>query len=104
RRRPEARWNGSPAHITALAGRQRALLDGAAELLKPGGRLVYATCSAEAEETVDVVRAFLAARPDFRLVTADAAVPAPLCRDGFLRVWPGETDYDGFFAAVVERQ
>ncbi len=103
RRRPEARWNWTPERITALAGRQRALLDGAAHLLKPGGRLVYATCSAEAEETVDVVRAFLAAHPDFRVVPAETSVPADLCRDGYLRVWPGETDYDGFFAAAITR-
>lgn len=101
RRRPEARWNWTPEKITALAGRQRALLDGAAELLKPGGRLVYATCSAEAEETVGIVRAFLAAHPDFKVVPAEGIVPPALCRGGFLRVWPGETDYDGFFAAAL---
>jgi 16S rRNA (cytosine967-C5)-methyltransferase len=104
RRRPEARWNWTPEKITALAGRQRALLEGAATLLKPGGRLVYATCSAEAEETVDVVRAFLAAHPGFRLEDAGGAVPAALCREGCLRVWPGETEYDGFFAAVLIRR
>lgn len=103
RRRPEARWNWTPERIAALALRQRALLEGASARLKPGGRLVYATCSAEAEETVDVVRAFLAAHPEFRLADAGGTVPGPLLRDGFLRVWPGETDYDGFFAAALER-
>lgn len=101
RRRPEARWNWTPEKITALAARQRALLEGAAEVVKPGGRLVYATCSAEGEETVEVVRAFLAARPDFKIAPAGDLVPASLCREGFLRVWPGETDYDGFFAAAL---
>jgi 16S rRNA (cytosine967-C5)-methyltransferase len=103
RRRPEARWNWTPEKITALAGRQRGILEGAAALLKPGGRLVYATCSAEAEETVDVVGAFLAAHPEFRLEDAGGTVPGALCRDGCLRVWPGETDYDGFFAAALTR-
>jgi 16S rRNA (cytosine967-C5)-methyltransferase len=103
RRRPEARWSWTAETITALAARQRGLLEGAASLLKPGGRLVYATCSAEAEETVDVVRGFLAAHPEFKAEDAGGAIPDPLCRDGFLRVWPGETDYDGFFAAALIR-
>lgn len=103
RRRPEARWNWTPEKITALAARQRALLEGAAAVVKPGGRLVYATCSAEGEETVEVVRAFLAAHPEFKIAPADGLVPSPLCREGFLRVWPGETDYDGFFAAAITR-
>jgi len=101
RRRPEARWHWSEEKLAALAARQRALLAATAALLRPGGRLVYATCSAEAEETVDVVRDFLAAHPDFKAVDGAGLVPAALCRDGFLRVWPGETDYDGFFAAAI---
>jgi 16S rRNA (cytosine967-C5)-methyltransferase len=103
RRRPEARWNWNPDKINALAARQKVLLESAAAQLKPGGRMVYATCSAEAEETVDVVRGFLAAHPDFRPEDAGGAVPGPLCREGFLRVWPGETEYDGFFSAVLTR-
>ncbi len=104
RRRPEARWNWTPEKITALAHRQREMLESASALLNPGGRLVYATCSAEAEETVDVVRGFLAKHPEFQIVDAGGTVPASLCRDGFLRVWPGETDYDGFFAAALTRE
>jgi 16S rRNA (cytosine967-C5)-methyltransferase len=104
RRRPEARWHWTPEKTAALAGRQRRLLEDAAMLLKPGGRLVYATCSAEDEETVDVVRAFLAAHPEFKAEDAGGVVPGPLCREGFLRVWPGETEYDGFFAAAITRE
>jgi 16S rRNA (cytosine967-C5)-methyltransferase len=103
RRRPEARYSASQEKVVEIATRQRTLLEGAAALVKPGGRLVYATCSAEGEETVDVVRAFLAAHPDFALAPADGTVPAALCRDGFLHVWPGETGYDGFFAAALQR-
>lgn len=102
RRRPEARWNWTTEKIASLASRQAEMLESAAALLKPGGRLVYATCSAEAEETVDVARAFLGRHPEFRLVDAGRHVPGELCREGFLRVWPGETEYDGFFAAAVE--
>ena len=103
RRRPEARWNWTTEKIASLAKRQSEMLEAAAGLLKPGGRLVYATCSAEAEETVDVVQAFLARHPEFRIDAAEDLVPGELCREGCLRVWPGETEYDGFFAAAIER-
>lgn len=102
RRRPEARWNWTTEKIAALAARQAGMLEAASRLLKPGGRLVYAACSAEAEETVDVVRGFLADHPGFRSADAGGIVPGELCREGFLRVWPGETEYDGFFAAAIE--
>lgn len=104
RRRPEARWTWTTEKIAALAARQAGMLEAAARLLEPGGRLVYATCSAESEETVDVVRGFLERHPGFRLADAGERVPAALCREGFLRVWPGETEYDGFFAAAIERK
>ncbi|HEX2612245.1 MAG TPA: transcription antitermination factor NusB [Fibrobacteria bacterium] len=102
RRRPEARWSWTTEKIASLASRQAELLESASALLKRGGRLVYATCSAEAEETVDVVSGFLAKHPEFRAVDAGSLVPGELCREGFLRVWPGETEYDGFFAAALE--
>jgi 16S rRNA (cytosine967-C5)-methyltransferase len=103
RRRPEARWSWTTEKIASLAARQAKMLESAGALLKPGGRLIYAACSAEAEETVDVVRAFLERHPEFKVSDAGGLVPGDLCRDGFLRVWPGETDYDGFFAAALER-
>jgi 16S rRNA (cytosine967-C5)-methyltransferase len=103
RRRPEARWHWTPEKTAALAAKQKHLLDKAAALLKPGGRLVYATCSAEAEETLDVVRDFLARRPDFSLASPGGAVPAALQKKECLWVYPGETEYDGFFAAALIR-
>jgi 16S rRNA (cytosine967-C5)-methyltransferase len=101
RRRPEARWHWTPEKTAALAARQRELLEGAATALKPGGRLVYATCSAESEETLDVVRGFLARHPEFRLDPPGDRVPAALQKEGCLWVYPGETDYDGFYAAAL---
>jgi 16S rRNA (cytosine967-C5)-methyltransferase len=103
RRRPEARWNWTSEKIASLSSRQAEMLESAAALVAPGGRLVYATCSAESEETVDVVKAFLDRHPEFRLDAAGGLVPGELCREGCLRVWPGETEYDGFFAAALER-
>ncbi len=104
RRRPEARWSASPEKITALARRQKALLERAATCLAAGGRLVYAVCSAEGEETVEVVQAFVAAHPEFALEPAEDKVPTALCKHGCLWVYPGETESDGFFAAALTRR
>ena len=103
RRRPEARWHWTPEKTAALAVRQKSLLENASALLKPGGRLVYATCSAEPEETMDVVRDFLARHPDFTLAGTGDAIPAALQKKNCLWVYPGETEYDGFFAAALTR-
>lgn len=67
RRRVEARWRLDPADVDALAAIQRDLLERARPLLRPGGRLVYSTCSLEAEENGDLVRAFLASHPELAL-------------------------------------
>jgi len=103
RRRPEARWNLTSERISALAEKQKELLEKSATLLAPGGRLVYATCSSEAEETVDVVEDFLSRHPEFKLADAGGKVPAALLKHGCLWVYPGESEYDGFFAAALIR-
>lgn len=103
RRRPEARWNHSPAHLERLARVQGALLDQAAALAAPKARIVYATCSPEDEETWAVVQGFLARRPEWKLADAGARLPAWAVKKGCLWLHPGETEYDGFFAARLER-
>jgi 16S rRNA (cytosine967-C5)-methyltransferase len=104
RRRPEARWNHSPEHLERLARLQGSLLDQAAALAAPGGRIVYATCSPEEEETWNVVQAFLSRRPEWTLADAGGRLPAWAVKQGCLWLHPGETDYDGFFAARLERK
>lgn len=104
RRRPEARWTRSPADLQRLADLQRSLLDQAADLASPRGRILYATCSPEEEETAGVVRTFLAKHPDWRLVDAGEHLPAWAVKQGFLWLHPGESEYDGFFAARLERK
>jgi 16S rRNA (cytosine967-C5)-methyltransferase len=106
RRNPDLRWRlreGDPAH---LAETQRALLRRAAAALRPGGALVYSTCTLLTEENEAVVDAFLAETPAFRRAPADA-VPAPVRplieADGALRTWPHRHDADGFYAARLER-
>ncbi len=103
RRRPEARWNHSPAHLERLARVQGALLDQAAALAAPKARIVYATCSPEDEETWAVVQGFLARRPEWKLADAGTRLPAWAVKKGCLWLHPGETEYDGFFAARLER-
>ncbi|OLC12632.1 MAG: 16S rRNA (cytosine(967)-C(5))-methyltransferase [Candidatus Rokubacteria bacterium 13_1_40CM_69_27] len=102
RRNPEVKWRRRPEDLLASAARQGAILAAAATMVRPGGRLVYATCSLEPEENDDVARAFLAARPDFRLDPA-AAFPLPLDPDGVLRCWPDRHDTDGFTAVRFRR-
>ena len=70
RRNPEIRWRLRAEDLTRLAGLQLSLLDNAADLVKPGGTLVYATCSLEPEENEQVVERFLSSHPGFRLKTA----------------------------------
>ncbi len=87
--------------------KQRSILAAAAALLKPGGRLVYATCSLLAEENESIVEQFLAANPRFHLVPvtpilARQGVALPHA-DQYLRLYPHVHDTDGFFAAVMER-
>jgi 16S rRNA (cytosine967-C5)-methyltransferase len=94
-----------------LAALQQAILASASRLLKPGGRLVYATCSVLPEENEATVQAFLAGHSGFEaLDTADELtrlkVPeaADLCQDGHLRLWPQRHGTDGFFSAVLSRR
>jgi len=104
RRRPEARWNLTAERISALAEKQKELLGKAAGLLATSGRLVYAVCSSESEETIEVVEDFLSHHPEFELAIAGESVPSALQKHGCLWVYPGESEYDGFFAAALIRR
>src|SRR5690606_500397 len=106
RRNPDLKWRQSPQSVVEMVERQSAILAAAATLVRPGGRLVYATCSLLAEENDDVVDAFARAHPQFRALDAGEV----LRRQGIeldagerLRLLPHLHDTDGFFAAVFER-
>lgn len=97
RHHPEGRWRLAPAHIARSAARLLELALAAAGLLRPGGRLLYATCSLEAAENQGVVEALLEARPDL--------APAPDPDGLWQRLWlPHEAQGDGFFAARLRRR
>ncbi|MBP5791945.1 MAG: MFS transporter [Kiritimatiellae bacterium] len=82
RRRPDARWNWSPERLASLVRIQASILDAAVLRLKPGGLLVYSTCSNEPEENMMQVEAFLKRHPDFSLVATREETPLDAGHDG----------------------
>ncbi|MBI5255662.1 MAG: RsmB/NOP family class I SAM-dependent RNA methyltransferase [Burkholderiales bacterium] len=110
RRNPDLKWRQSPQAVQEMQAKQRAILDSAARLVKPGGRLVYATCSLLPAENEDVANAFSADHKDFvlqpaaeLLAKAQVADPEALVQGDFLRLWPHRHGTDGFFAAAWQR-
>ena len=106
RRNPDARWRASEeAGLDSLVALQARILASAARLVKPGGRLVYATCSLLTEENEVQVDRFLASHPDFRVVPLAEAAPqiAGSAHAEHLSLTPARHDTDGFFAAVLQR-
>ena len=106
RRRPDARWRVGPGRLESVLGLQRELLDGCAEIVEPGGLLVYATCSLEPEENEAQVEAFLGRHPDFEREppASDAAVPEDAVDGkGDLRVLPWRHGTDGSYGARLRR-
>ena len=106
RRNPDLKFRQSPQSVAELTQKQSAILASASRLLKPGGRLVYATCSLLHEENRTIVDAFIAAHPDFVLRNAAeilAQQKIPLDTGECLQLLPQTHGTDGFFAAVLER-
>ncbi len=100
RRNPDARTNLAERDLAELVVRQADILETAARLVKPGGRLVFATCSVLAEENEDQVTAFLAKHSDYTIVPArDLDLPG----DETLSLTPARHGTDGFFAAILEK-
>lgn len=107
-KRADLRWRRAAEDIPRLAALQDALLDAAAPLVAPGGLLVYSTCSIEAEEGVERVRAFLArpAGAGFELERAPEGLmpPGVVTVDGCLATLPHVHGVDGAFAARLRRR
>jgi 16S rRNA (cytosine967-C5)-methyltransferase len=117
RRNPELKWRLQPADIPALAEKQLRLLESAASVLKPGGRIVYSTCSLEREENQDVIARFLTTHPEFRLLPLRNDAPhlrafftsekngaaERLLAADYFETSPARDPCDGFFAAILTK-
>lgn len=111
RRNPDLKWRQSPEAVDELRAKQAAILTGAARLVKPGGRLVYATCSLLDAENERIAEQFEADHGDFQRVEASKVLEAArvghagdLTEGPYLRLWPHRHGTDGFFAAVWQRR
>ena len=106
RRNPDLKWRQSPQSVEELKRKQAGILHSAAKLLKPGGRLVYATCSLLAGENGDLVTAFLAEHGDFQELHCGEILGQQgieLDTGRHLKIYPHIHATDGFFAAVLQR-
>lgn len=110
RRSPDVKWRLTEDRVRQLAQEALQILIHASHLVRPGGRLVYATCSLLKEENEDVIQAFLDQTPSFKaLATADILIRrgmglAPSAQDRALRLWPHIHGTDGFFAQALEKR
>jgi 16S rRNA (cytosine967-C5)-methyltransferase len=119
-RNPEIRHRLRPEDLARQAERQRAILTAAIRAVRPGGLVVYSTCSLEPEENEQVVAAVLAATPSARIVPLQARIESLLSKgilthqgaqslrtsltpEGFLTLLPGAFHTDGFFIALIEK-
>ncbi len=103
RRNPDLKFRQSPASVAELNRKQAALIRSAARLLRPGGRLVYATCSLLPAENRAIVDAFLAEHPEFKRIPAANLLPDPaLDEGGDMLLSPARHGSDGFYAAVLQ--
>lgn len=115
RRNPDLKWRQTQTAVDEMTVKQTAILQSAARLVKPGGRLVYATCSVLPQENEAIAQAFSEANKDFKALEVGDVLTGlkvekadTLCSGGetgqrYLRLWPHRHQTDGFFAAVWER-
>jgi 16S rRNA (cytosine967-C5)-methyltransferase len=105
RRHPDTKWRLTPEALAKRLADQDQVLDEGAAFVKPGGRVVYVTCSVLPEEDEDRVAAFLARHPEFavRPATDDPRLTRYLTPEHYLRLSPRSAGTDGFFVAVLEK-
>ncbi len=108
RRHPEAKWSLDTDALNATTKEQYAIIEKAETLVKPGGRLIYATCSLLREENEIMIEKFLDRHDDFRTLSINEIWPRTIGGNApvsgpYLRTSPATTDTDGFFAAILEK-
>jgi len=98
-RRPEIKWRFSESDMPDICRLQTGILNHADALLKNTGVLIYSTCSPDYNETYDVINSFLEEHRNYRLDDASRYIPEKYVRLGCLNLFPGDTEFDGFFCA-----
>jgi len=106
RRNPDTKWKRTKKDIIRICAKQKKMLNAGANLVKPGGVLVYAVCSCEKEENEAVIHSCLAKRKDFLIDTSSGSdrYSKLLTRKGFIKTYPEANNMDGFFAARLKRK
>ncbi len=104
RKKPDSKWKREPEDIALLHAIQTEIIENAGKLLKPGGVLVYSTCTVEPEENQEVVQNFLRRHPECTLESAEAFVDHSfVSKEGFIETFPHRHDMDGSFAARIRK-
>ena len=104
-RRPDIKWRLRKSDIRRMANLQKSILKNISNYLKPGGKLIYSTCSLEREENQDVIDHFLKNRSDFELIGTNSLLPDRwVSSGGFMFSFPAKTNTDGLFAAVLRKK
>ena len=103
-KKPDAKWKREPEDLPNLVAIQRSILANAAALVKPGGILVYSTCTTEPEENIEVISAFLSDHPEFQIESASQFVNPQLVHpDGYVETFPHRHGMDGSFAVRLRK-
>lgn len=104
-KKPDIKWKREPEDIQKLIVTQRAILENASRLVRPGGVIVYSTCTIEPEENQDIVKAFLLDHPEFTLDHAGQYLPPRVVdEEGFLATFPHKHRMDGAFGARLVKK
>ena len=104
-RRPDIRWRQTPKKSEELSGLQRELLERAATWVKPGGTLVYATCTLNRLENEEVIQSFLDCHPNWQIQLPPSNSPTAsfVTSKGWIKVWPHQHQMDGFFMVKLKK-
>ncbi len=104
-KKPDLKWKKDLGDIRKIVNIQQDLIRKGASLLKPGGYLVYSTCTIEPEENFENVKKFLDENPDFKLVDASSTISREyVSPEGFVQTFPHIHDFDGSFAVKLVRE
>jgi 16S rRNA (cytosine967-C5)-methyltransferase len=103
-RRADARWQKTLANVQELGKLQAELLESCASWVKPGGTLVYATCTVHPIENMQVIQPFLAAHPEWQVSPPTGFLSTLADSDGCMTIWPHQQQMDGFFIMRLNKQ